>query len=273
MLAWLAFVIAPFPEFDPWKAKERWSDLPTFENIVKECMLSYDHFFDFDRVEELVLNHANASDALKADDQGRTILHWLCFSDEDAPTLVEHMLSLGAEVDAVDKEGNTPLLDCAYQGRVDGARVLLEHGADVEWRNKYNHNASIYARSELYNGLGMMIEAWPGAATAAAREALYNTSLMVDKERRKKHKYLGQGSDAARYAQGKRGREASTRFPDMYTEYDAWNPDHPDPPEPIPLPRSHYADARMVLPDTFHEALQYDTEFRDEFRDDWKEEL
>ena len=52
MLAWLAFVIAPFPEFDPWKAKERWSDLPTFENIVKECMLSYDHFFDFDRVEE-----------------------------------------------------------------------------------------------------------------------------------------------------------------------------------------------------------------------------
>ena len=90
MLAWLAFVIAPFPEFDPWKAKERWSDLPTFENIVKECMLSYDHFFDFDRVE------------------------------------------------------------------------------------------------------------------------LYNTSLMVDKERRKKHKYLGQGSDAARYAQGKRGREAST---------------------------------------------------------------
>ena len=50
MLAWLAFVIAPFPEFDPWKAKERWSDLPTFENIVKECMLSYDHFFDFDRV-------------------------------------------------------------------------------------------------------------------------------------------------------------------------------------------------------------------------------
>ena len=61
MLAWLAFVIAPFPEFDPWKAKERWSDLPTFENIVKECMLSYDHFFDFDRVEELVLNHANAA--------------------------------------------------------------------------------------------------------------------------------------------------------------------------------------------------------------------
>ena len=54
MLAWLAFVIAPFPEFDPWKAKERWSDLPTFENIVKECMLSYDHFFDFDRVEDFV---------------------------------------------------------------------------------------------------------------------------------------------------------------------------------------------------------------------------
>ena len=50
VLAWLAFVTAPFPEFAPWKAKERWSDLPTFENIVKECMLSYDHFFDFDRV-------------------------------------------------------------------------------------------------------------------------------------------------------------------------------------------------------------------------------
>ena len=49
MLAWLAATLAPFPEFDPWKAKERWSDLPTFENIVKECMLSYDHFFDFDR--------------------------------------------------------------------------------------------------------------------------------------------------------------------------------------------------------------------------------
>ena len=48
MLAWLAATLGPFPEFDPWKAKERWSDLPTFENIVKECMLSYDHFFDFD---------------------------------------------------------------------------------------------------------------------------------------------------------------------------------------------------------------------------------
>ena len=225
-------------------------------------MLSYDHFFDFDRVEALVHN-ATSSDARKADEQGRTILHWLCFSDEDAPTLVEHMLSLGAEVDAVDKEGNTPLLDCAYQGRVDGARVLLEHGADVEWRNKYNHNASIYARSELYNGLGMMIVARRRHRGGARRAIQHLADGGQGAAKEAQVPRAGERRGAVRAGQAR--PEASTRFPDMYTEYDAWNPDHPDPPEPIPLPRSHYADARMVLPDTFHEALQYDTEFRDEF--------
>ena len=90
------------------------SDLPTFENIVKGCMLSYDHFFDFDRVEAL-----STTPILRRAQGGRAGARHLALAvlfDEDAPTLVERMLGLGAEV-AVDKEGNTPLLDCAPRPR------------------------------------------------------------------------------------------------------------------------------------------------------------
>ena len=44
---------------------------------------------------------------------------------------VSKLLSSGADVNARDELGGTPLLDAAWSGNVDITRVLLQHGADV----------------------------------------------------------------------------------------------------------------------------------------------
>jgi ankyrin repeat protein len=50
---------------------------------------------------------------------------------------VERLLSVGADVNAKDHYGDTPLHMACYRGHVQVFQALREHGADIELKNNY----------------------------------------------------------------------------------------------------------------------------------------
>ena len=55
------------------------------------------------------------------------------------------MLDKGADVNAKDNDGWTPLIKAAAGGRIELARLLLERGADIDVVDKLERSASMYA--------------------------------------------------------------------------------------------------------------------------------
>jgi uncharacterized protein len=53
------------------------------------------------------------------------------------------LLNRGAQVDAADGEGVTPLVLAAYRGQIDVVKLLLEHGALVNARENRNGLSSL----------------------------------------------------------------------------------------------------------------------------------
>jgi Zn-dependent protease with chaperone function/predicted small secreted protein len=79
---------------------------------------------------------------------GRTLLHD-AVSVQD-PGLVESLAENGADVNAADGEGITPLILAARAGNRWIAYILLEKGADACASDSSGYRASDYARSSLY---------------------------------------------------------------------------------------------------------------------------
>ena len=59
-----------------------------------------------------------------------------------ARLLIEH----GATIDWIDDEGVTPLILASFKGRLALVRLLLDHGADVTIRDQWGRSALDYAR-------------------------------------------------------------------------------------------------------------------------------
>ena len=80
------------------------------------------------------------------DEYGRTPLYWACINNytEVAKLLLEH----GADVNFKDKNGKFPLYEACYNDNIELAKLLLEHGADVNSKNKYG-------RTPLYDVCSM----------------------------------------------------------------------------------------------------------------------
>jgi ankyrin repeat protein len=66
----------------------------------------------------------------KANAGGSTPLHEAAGGDWGSATAIRALLRHGAEIDAVDGGGDTPLMMAASRGEVDCVHVLLEAGAD-----------------------------------------------------------------------------------------------------------------------------------------------
>jgi ankyrin repeat protein len=67
--------------------------------------------------------------------------------------LTELLIELGADVEARDKDGQTPLHVASQAGPLDIARMLIEHGAEVSAQDKIGqtplHLASQAGRLEI----------------------------------------------------------------------------------------------------------------------------
>lgn len=62
--------------------------------------------------------------------------------------VVEMLLDAGAEVDSLDEDGGTALMDASAGGYEAIVRLLIEHGADVRRKDRYQKRAIYYAANK-----------------------------------------------------------------------------------------------------------------------------
>ncbi|MEK5429181.1 ankyrin repeat domain-containing protein [Cytobacillus sp. FSL R7-0680] len=58
------------------------------------------------------------------------------------------LLNIGANINALDDEGNTAVMAATQQNQVEIVQVLIAHGADINIRNKRLENVLLYAGAE-----------------------------------------------------------------------------------------------------------------------------
>eukprot|EP01117_Protostelium_nocturnum_P010683 TRINITY_DN3846_c0_g1_i1.p1 TRINITY_DN3846_c0_g1~~TRINITY_DN3846_c0_g1_i1.p1 ORF type:complete len:119 (-),score=51.98 TRINITY_DN3846_c0_g1_i1:232-588(-) len=82
---------------------------------------------DLDRVKEFV--EKEKLSVKTTDGNQRTPLHWA--ADFNQVSVIEYLLSKGADVNAKDKYGITPLLAAVYEDKANAVKVLLANKADA----------------------------------------------------------------------------------------------------------------------------------------------
>ena len=108
-------------------------------------------------LEILRLLLARGAKAGQADHRGYTALHWIVAQPVvDSAAQVAGVLLLldsGADPNARNQTGITPLMDAAWFGCVDAARELLRRGADASARDNKNRSAKSLAAERGHNRL------------------------------------------------------------------------------------------------------------------------
>lgn len=87
---------------------------------------------------------AGANPNARDPQDGKTVLHKSVYS-EHSHVQVDEVLSAGADVNAVDREGKTALHHAAQRDYSKTAELLLFHGADTSIRDNYGRTAKDYA--------------------------------------------------------------------------------------------------------------------------------
>ena len=87
-----------------------------------------------EEVQELV--RRGEVDVKEIDCDGNNILHKVCSLDTERSEFVEYLVSVGAAVNQVNREGGTPLIICAGKGYLSTLKVLLSNGAQVNSQGK-----------------------------------------------------------------------------------------------------------------------------------------
>ena len=75
----------------------------------------------------------------------------------EQPELVKDLLVAGANIDAVDENGWTALMDASNRGRDDSSEILVQHGADVNAVTTKGMTALMIAAREDYAGVAQLL--------------------------------------------------------------------------------------------------------------------
>jgi ankyrin repeat protein len=82
------------------------------------------------------------------EENGDTALHLASFNRGD-PHLAELLIRYGANIEARNNEGDTPLISAVLQQNVPFVEVLLQHGADMYAKNAEGRSPFDYANKEI----------------------------------------------------------------------------------------------------------------------------
>jgi ankyrin repeat protein len=117
---------------------------------------------------------------VKAKDQyGRTLLHHVVSRDAGA---VKRLLSRGADPNAADDVGQTPLHWAAYIGRSDIVRLLLKYGANLNIKTKYDGRTPLHVAAAYEVSVVKLLIKY--GADVNARDSRGRTPLYIALEER-----------------------------------------------------------------------------------------
>ncbi|BAO99930.1 ankyrin repeat-containing protein [Wolbachia endosymbiont of Cimex lectularius] len=75
------------------------------------------------------------------------------FGSHSSYNIVGYLIRENANVNAKDKNGNTPFHLAAINGKIDVVKVLLKYNADVNAKNNEGRTALCYATEHNYRKL------------------------------------------------------------------------------------------------------------------------
>jgi ankyrin repeat protein len=128
------------------------------------------------------------ADVKAANRYGVTPLYLACVNGD--PAMIERLLKAGADANAVGTEGETALMTVARTGKVDAAKVLLDHGAKVDAKeNWHGETALMWATAQGH--AAMMRELIVRGADVNARSNPENWERQTTSEPREKWLPLG----------------------------------------------------------------------------------
>lgn len=96
------------------------------------------------RVDALRYHVARGADINARDQNGFTPLHWAVYRNH--LPMVRYLLEQGADIDARDTGHATPLVLAASRGHVVAFKALLDHGANIEATTKSGFTPVEFAR-------------------------------------------------------------------------------------------------------------------------------
>lgn len=82
---------------------------------------------DLKNVKDAIEKQGLSANYVEATVNKRTPLHWA--ADYGQVEVIEYLLSKGANIEAKDNFGITPLLAAVYEGHANAVKVLLQRGA------------------------------------------------------------------------------------------------------------------------------------------------
>lgn len=126
------------------------------------------------RVDDLRFHVARGADLNARDENGFTPLHWAVYRNHQP--MIRYLIEQGADVDARDRGHATPLVIASAQGHVVAFKVLLDHGASIEATTKSGFTAVEFARERPHES---QVRALVDAAYAARRRFNHASSLQA----------------------------------------------------------------------------------------------
>jgi hypothetical protein len=142
-------------EMEPFLVEETLSMVPALDMAKGNRFLASVRAGDLRTVGEVVQAERGYL-RFRDEEKGFTSLHWAIFELHEH--VVAYLLQEGAELDAVDNRGETPLMITARNGNVAIAKLLLGRGADPSIRNDRGRTANVLATESGNEEVARLLE-------------------------------------------------------------------------------------------------------------------
>lgn len=148
----------------------------------RKAYVKAEDFIWLSSIDEIKINLSNGYDINCVDIRGDTILHAAAARGD--LNLVQFLLKQGAQVDIVNRDGETPLLNAARYNRVECAKLLIQHGAKVVGDSE-SSTPSYGARKSGFELLATAIETNSDSAWLAAIEDKMKRQVAAEQQKNK----------------------------------------------------------------------------------------